>query len=208
MKRPRVAVRAAKKPEGTHHHGDLVRALKETALDEIARGGLDGLSLRSISRRVGVTHSAAYRHFASLDALLDELAADGFVALAEVVSSPEVTRELGPEGLVAIGRAYVRFALERPATFTVMFSRGAPMTGRHATLDRATDVVVERLSEAARIAGPALGWDSPRDLGIALWAMGHGLAVLIETEQVRARSIERAIAYAEVLLRKLFAPTR
>ena len=52
--------------------------LVRTTLDLLSEQGLEGLSLRSIARRAGVSHGAPLRHFASLADLLSEVAAHGF----------------------------------------------------------------------------------------------------------------------------------
>ena len=53
-----------------YHHGDLRRALVEAATELAASGGADGVVLREAARRVGVSPSAAYRHFPNREGLL------------------------------------------------------------------------------------------------------------------------------------------
>lgn len=60
------------------HHGNLRQALTEAAP---AAPDIAGLSLRQISISLGVTVAAAYRHFESREALLDEVARVGFERL-------------------------------------------------------------------------------------------------------------------------------
>src|SRR5215470_3127377 len=56
---------------GSYHHGDLANALKAAALDLARRGGPEAVVLREAARQVGVSATAAYRHFAGHDALMD-----------------------------------------------------------------------------------------------------------------------------------------
>ena len=70
--------------------------------------------MREAARRAGVSHNAPYRHFSDRDALLDALAVEGFRELKQALAGRS-GRELG--------EAYVRFALERPERFRLMFGR-------------------------------------------------------------------------------------
>ena len=65
-------------PKKSYHHGDLRQALLAEATAMLEESGADGLSLRALARRVGVSHAAPGHHFADRNALLAELAADGF----------------------------------------------------------------------------------------------------------------------------------
>ena len=62
---------AARKPRRPYHHGNLRRALLDEALATIRAEGVDGLTLREIGARLGVSRTALYRHFADKRALLD-----------------------------------------------------------------------------------------------------------------------------------------
>jgi AcrR family transcriptional regulator len=59
-----------RRPRKTYHHGNLPPALVEAAKALIIERGLDGFTLREVARRVGVTHVAAYRHYADRRALV------------------------------------------------------------------------------------------------------------------------------------------
>src|SRR5690349_9700618 len=96
----------------TYHHGNLRPALLRAAGKMLEKQGPAGVSLREASRRAGVSHAAPYRHFADREALLAELAAEGFEMLAEALRG-HAGRDMG--------EAYVRFALEHPQRFRLMF---------------------------------------------------------------------------------------
>jgi AcrR family transcriptional regulator len=66
-----------------HHHGNLKEALLTHALEAARSGTIESLSLRQVSRELGVSPGAVYRHFADKDALLHSLAQHGFDMLAE-----------------------------------------------------------------------------------------------------------------------------
>src|SRR6476619_5979796 len=75
--------RAARKPRGRYHHGNLRRALLDEALATIRAEGVEGLTLREIGARLGVSRTALYRHFADKRALLAAVATEGFRTLRQ-----------------------------------------------------------------------------------------------------------------------------
>jgi AcrR family transcriptional regulator len=111
-----------KKP---YHHGNLRAALLEAARARLAEGAEATLSLRDLAARVGVSVNATYRHFESKEALLMELAAEGFDALRAHMLGAVAERGAADaiERLHATGEAYVHFAQQDPALFQLMFGR-------------------------------------------------------------------------------------
>src|SRR3954452_24905446 len=120
----------------SYHHGNLRPALIECAVELARVKGPDGVVLREVARRTGVSHNAAYRHFADRDELLAEVARWGMGRLeqamvdrlAKVRNRDPAVRAL--RRLREVGRAYVEFALAEPGLFEVAFS--APADGDHA----------------------------------------------------------------------------
>src|SRR6187455_1540324 len=100
-----------------YHHGDLRRALLEAATELASAGGVDGVVVREAARKVGVSPSAAYRHFPSREGLL--------AAVGRAARERLARRMLAADGgdprahFRATGRAYITFALEEPGLFEV-----------------------------------------------------------------------------------------
>ena len=144
--------------------------------------GVGALTLRQVARQVGVTHAAPYRHFKDKADLLASVAGEGFRLLAD---RTEFARDAaGPEQVArmqAIGVAYVRFALEHPAHYRVMFGRDiVDLPGEHAFHregERAFAVLTSCLGEAPRPGPPSS--DAPGTRAILAWSTVHGLALLL-----------------------------
>src|SRR6187551_3077080 len=114
-----------------YHHGNLRRALLDEALDTIRAEGVDGLTLREIGARLGVSRTALYRHFADKRALLAAVATEGFRTLRQrLVTAWEDGRDRA--SFEAMGVAYVGFAVANPAHYRVMFGSALGATADNA----------------------------------------------------------------------------
>ena len=99
----------------SYHHGNLRNVLIEGALAAIAENGAANLSLRDVARRAGVSHAAPAHHFGDKRGLLTAIAVEGFDGLTEATSAAAGDH-------VAGGLAWIRWALDHPAHYEVMFS--------------------------------------------------------------------------------------
>jgi len=122
------------------HHGNLRQALLDAALIE---PDIEGLSLRQLATGLGVTPAAAYRHFASREDLLLEVARIGFSRLesrfAEAfdISQPPVDAEQAQARFQRLARAYLQFADDEPPLWRLIFGpQGAAYRALAGLLDR------------------------------------------------------------------------
>jgi len=166
---------ASKRP---YHHGRLREALVAAGIEALEREPLEGLRVRELARRVGVSPNAAYRHFADRDALLSAIAAEGFRRFG--ASAIEATQHPPPSkgALHAQGVAYVRFAREHPALFRLMFG---PMPETSSDeLTRASAATFDVLRSAVAAAVGTTDFEDPRvTVGAAYaWSVVHGLSCL------------------------------
>src|SRR5262245_29811022 len=97
-----------------YHHGDLRRALTDTALTMVTEEGAWNFTLREVARRAGVSHAAPYNHFADKAELLAEVAALGFRGLRRELEGAARRARSPGQALLNIGTAYVRFGVEHP----------------------------------------------------------------------------------------------
>lgn len=155
-----------------YHHGDLPGALVRAAMELLEENGAGDLSLRAAARRAGVSTAAPYRHFADRDALLSAVAAVGYRELgtAMLQAVPEATTV---DDLATLAVAYVRFALDRPSLFRVMFAEQCDPTNPERVA--AVDAMHRYLESLVKQVIPT---DQPEAMANAVWALVHGLAFL------------------------------
>jgi AcrR family transcriptional regulator len=158
--------------KSTYHHGDLRTALLDAALEVLEEDGATALSLRAVARRAGVSPAAPYRHYADREALVSAVAAVGYRDLAERLGAAHPAPST-PAQLADVAVAYVRFALDRPALFRIMF--GEPCDRDNDERVAATVAVTLYLREIVARCFPD---SDPEALAPAIWALVHGLAFL------------------------------
>lgn len=162
--------------------GPLELRLLDVTTELLAAQGLEGLSLRRIARRAGVSHGAPLRHYPSLAALLSEVAARGFHLLSEAVekAAAQLAPGAGPLArLAAAGRGYVELAVANPGLFALMF-RPEALEAQNPRLEQASVEAFEQLVRHVRAAQDG-GWHPERDTRVlagCMWASMHGLATL------------------------------
>ncbi|MEZ4380057.1 MAG: TetR/AcrR family transcriptional regulator [Nannocystaceae bacterium] len=187
----------------SYHHGDLRAALIDAAIELIAERGLHGLSLRECARRADVSHAAPYRHFADKNALLFALARRGFERLAAAGVAAMAGVDDPRDRLDAYGVAYVRFAVDNPVLFRVMFTAEIAAPEGEVAGDEAGafDLLVD---SAAALLDPGA---DPRDAAVAAWSLPHGLAMLVLDGRIPAAEASTP-AQVERLMRTIFAAWR
>ena len=105
----------------SYHHGNLRQALLDAAVEAIRESGPENLSLRAIARRVGVSQTAPYRHFADKNDLLAELARQGFDDITAFLSQQTESRAGPAERLQQAATAYLRYAIHNPEKYRLIF---------------------------------------------------------------------------------------
>jgi len=183
------------KPAGRdYHHGNLKNALIEAAISQIANHGARALSLRELSRSIGVSHASTYRHFPNKESVLAAIAEQGFEKLTRAMETAARPHAGDPlEMLQATGVAYVEFGVTYPHHLQVMF--GDLITHHEdypALLEsskKAYDVLVSVVREGQQTG--RIGAQNERLVTLAAWSQVHGLAMLIASGRIRPEGAER-----------------
>lgn len=172
-------------PKRSYHHGDLRAALIEAGLKLIEERTADEVGLREAARAVGVSATAVYRHFPDKAAFLGALAAEGLELLAAAQRSAFEIAGGGASGFSATGRAYVRFALDNPGLFRLIFSSAAKPDPSNWS-GHEDDAMRMLMQNAEHLAAGERGPDEARLFALRSWALVHGLAVLMLDGQIPA----------------------
>jgi AcrR family transcriptional regulator len=182
-----------------YHHGDLRRALLDAAVDEIGTHGLATLSLRELARQVGVSHAAPRHHFGDKTGLLTAMAAEGFQRLAGDLGAAWDSSG----SFLEVGVAYVRFAIENPVHFEVMY-RPDDYRATDPALVEAQHAAGEFLyGKVGTMASGRRGFNR-QDAAIAAWSIVHGLATLWLNGNLAADGERDPVELARAVLRYTF----
>jgi AcrR family transcriptional regulator len=158
---------------------ELTEEIKTAARQQLASVGAEALSLRAISRELGMVSSALYRYFASRDELLTALIIDAYDALGEAAEAAAGGDDLVEEW-VAIYAAVRDWARAHPHEYALIY--GSPISGYKApqtTVQPAVRVpllllgLLKRARAAGHLTPPA---DAPEPSGV----LGDQVGVLVE----------------------------
>lgn len=191
MATPRAS-RLSRKPRDQYHHGDLRRALLQAAVRTLQRHGLDALTLRAVGEELSVSRSALYRHFADKSALLTAVAGEGFRMLREALLVAWEDKGRGLAGFGAMGDAYVRFAVDNPWHYRVMFGGGIELDAADPELNAAgTSAFLALLDALVELQAQGLVQkDDPQTQATFVWAVVHGIAELAIDGNLKQRGTD------------------
>lgn len=169
-----------------------VQTLKTRALDVaiemVARRGPDDVNLRDIAETIGTGVSSLYYYFKSKDALLAEVAAEGFGRLEAAVVTARNDGS-GREPIRTCGGAYLRFIRERPMLYKVMYLERI-LSGfevARAAERRAFETFAAGIADGAPT-------QETEDSALALWAFGRGVAALSMMQEANEAGSGRELA--------------
>lgn len=189
-----------------YHHGNLKEELLQTALEMIDKDGLDAITLRELTQRVGTSRTAVYRHFASKEALILGVIEKGYAQLDLLFTPIFQDRTYSvAERFEKMGRAYLNFAIEHPNLYRLLFGEmyrkereeicdykdETQATGLYALIGLLLEAQEE--GTIARI--------NPIVQAATVWASIHGLAsLLIDGHLLMSDNREDIYTYSQAVL--------
>lgn len=197
---------------GRYHHGDLHATLLREAALLLREQGVEGLSLRRLAERAGVSRTAPYHHFEDKNALLCALAEDGFRRLDRLMEEAAFQADDPEPGLRRFVRGYLRFANDDPEQYELMFGRTLWKTGRPTeSLTRVAHGCFRRYVDKLQADGIGAhlpgGTDALR-VAQASWATLHGLCrLLLDGIYVDRQDMEAVSDQAVALMLAAVRPT-
>ena len=194
------------KKSTSYHHGNLKEALIETALQTIDQEGLDAITLRDITQKLGTSRSAVYRHFASKEALIIGVIQRGYEQLDELFTPifQDHTQSV-QERFEKMGRAYLDFAIEHPNLYRLLFGENyrqereevcdykdeSQATGLYALIGLLLEAQEEGIIARA----------DPMVQAATVWASIHGLAsLLIDGHLMMRDNLEEIYRYSQSMV--------
>lgn len=176
-------------PSGTpaskqrYHHGDLRQALIDASHQLLVEKGAENFSLADACRVAGVSTAAPYKHFRDKLEILKAIVEQGFDRMSQrSLAAVRAKGEGTIEGVIAMGQAYIAFALEETAVFRLMFGHNTAIkrdehvedTGRacFSNVIKQVEVYCERSNAEG----------DPMQIALGLWTFVHGAACLLIDE--------------------------
>jgi AcrR family transcriptional regulator len=189
-----------------YHHGDVPRALVAAAVTIVERDGPEALTLREVASAIGVSHGAAYRHFADKNGILAAVAEEGYRALAKRLATALGADPRAPRArLRGLTSEYVAFALDHPALYRLMsgprLNEDGVFPSLEAAIADAFAIVIREIErgQEERVFKNGIA----RDLAVTTWFTAHGFVDLVLRRRIKVKSKRVAIEYFE----RLFEPT-
>ena len=170
-----------------YHHGGLREALIEATLQLVVERGAENFTLADACRAAGVTTAAPYRHFQGKQEILAEIASRGFVELKN--RAADIVSEEGEgtlEGIIALGQAYVAFAVEETAVFRLMFGQEPSLKKAEHVLGTGHACFANLIHQIALYCERNHVRGDPQQIALRLWTFVHGAASLLIDQDYEA----------------------
>ena len=164
--------------------------------------GLEGVSLRNVAKKIGITPMAIYRHFADKEALIDALVLDGLAEWsARVEALPPCE---GFARIEQIGDAYLDFALKEPRRYEAAFLLHSSKARRYpddfiAGHSPAGNAQLKAFGEA--VAQGLIPKDAPVEILITNAALSQGLITLYRAGRIVGGEEEFRTLYRRAMRR-------
>jgi AcrR family transcriptional regulator len=166
------------------------------------RHGLEGLSLRDVAARVGITPMAIYRHFDSKEALVDALVLDALEDWSARVAALPAAE--GVAKIEQLSEAFLDFALHEPRRFEAAFLLPSRKARRYpddfaAGRSPAGNVQIRALEEAIRQG--QLAGAPPVEIVLINAALSQGLVTLYRAGRIAGGEEEFRALYRRAMRR-------
>lgn len=176
-----------------YHHGNLRQELLRAAEAALEARGVQQLSLRELSRELGVSHASPQRHFATKQDLLNALATVGFQrcdAIAAKAAAAASGQDFNAR-LTKMALAQLGFALKHPALLALMseVKRQPELPPELLTALHAAFAHIPRILQEGQEAGMIVPGD-PYRLALTIGAMVEGLVAISIDGKIRGDSLK------------------
>ncbi len=158
------------------------RLIMATARALAEHEGWDAVTTRRLSTEIEYSQPVLYKHFASMEEIVEAVASEGFGELAETLRAARLSAGAAGDVLIRTARAFSKFATGNPALYDAMFSRATRL--RFGPDD--TPAPHHTAFGELRAAVAAVTHDQDSEtLAEVLWAGLHGLVTLGRSGRLR-----------------------
>jgi len=169
-------------------HQRTRQAILDAARQIIAQKGINGLSLRGIARAIDYSPAGLYEYFGSKDEIVSAVAEEGHLRLRRAMAAVAETGNF-VEDIRSLGVAYMRFAIENPDHFMLMFT----LLPQYAmSEDEATAMMSDKSAFPILVAAAERGVKQgvfkvregfgPLEIAFTAWSDIHGITMLRLTQ--------------------------
>jgi AcrR family transcriptional regulator len=165
------------------------RLITSTARALAAQEGWDAVTTRRLSSEIEYSQPVLYKHFASMEDIVEAVALEGFAELAEALGAARRGAAGPEEALAAVAHAYNSFASDNPALYDAMFTRTSRLRFGAEDTPAPLRAAFAEIREAVAAQGTESDFDTLTEV---LWAALHGLSTLGRNERLRpGRDLDR-----------------
>ncbi|MBY0224792.1 MAG: TetR/AcrR family transcriptional regulator [Hyphomicrobium sp.] len=192
-----------------YHHGDLRQALIDASHQLLVEKGAENFSLADACRVAGVSTAAPYKHFRDKLEILKAIVEQGFDRMSQrSLAAVRAKGEGTIDGVIAMGQAYIAFAMEETAVFRLMFGHNTAIKRDEHVEDTGRSCFKNVIAQITLYCEKNEADGDPLHIALSLWTFVHGAACLLIDEDYEnvAPGIDIDAMIADAAIRLL--PTR
>jgi len=168
----------ARRGQGDKLRGQIIEAVERLLIET---GDEQAVTIRAVADAVGVTPPSVYLHFADKDEMLFAVCERNFAELDRATQEAAAGSEDPLESLALRGRAYIRFGVEHPEQYRILFMGKPSRTPEAFGIERLGNAAAfgHLLEHVSRCVETGLIQGDPIHVSLVLWAGVHGLTSLL-----------------------------
>lgn len=200
---------SGKKKRKSYHRGNVREDLTRLALEILENEGLNAITLRRLTREIGVNPTNFYNHFPNMDHLHAAIKVEGHLKMQKLFRNAINATSGKQDAIRAVVHEYVFFAIKRPNLYRLMFDH-VPDYQQHIELKIHSDRTISMVAEI--LYGPdiydaadPIGFYKTHPLAVSCWSLVHGLAhILIERQiNIKLRSRKKVTEFIDNVFNEL-----
>ena len=177
-----------KTARGKKELAQIREKILESALDIIVVKGLDGLTMRSLAKKTGMTAPNLYNYFSNKDEIYIHIIIRGFEMLYSDLKAVCDIHKDKTRRLRAMIDTYMAFGINKPRYYDIMFTRPTPKYNDYVgtPLEKISeieykismDIAALSMETAKNVMGPGAGDEILTQRLVQIWSLMHGMITL------------------------------